>query len=149
MSLVLCAQTAELADDCSNWSQKASWSKPVPLRLSKRGDSIPHTSKEGSTLLAGIGSTGSAGVRMNLCIAWEDELQTSLGELLSLVSLPVELSIVDQWPRILTGVLREANGALDRLDDSHFAEYLRVERQRAGSGRRTRRWPFPIVRFLQ
>ena len=47
---------------------------------------IPRTSMEGSTLLAGIGSTESAGVRMNLCTAWEGELRTSLGEWLSLVS---------------------------------------------------------------
>jgi len=45
-------------------------------------DFVPRTSRAGSTLLAGIGSMGSAGVRMSLCIAWGDELRTSPGELL-------------------------------------------------------------------
>lgn len=46
------------------------------------GDLVPHTSREGSTPLVGIGSMGSAGVRMNLCIAWEDGLPTFPGGLL-------------------------------------------------------------------
>ena len=68
-------------------------------------DLVPRTSREGSTLLAGIGSTGSEGVHMNLCIAWEDALPTFPGGLLESGQLSCQsfwLSI--NGPRILPEV---------------------------------------------
>lgn len=53
------------------------------IALKHHRDPIPHTSKEGSTRLAGIDSRGSEGVHMSLCTAWGDGPQTSPGGLLA------------------------------------------------------------------
>lgn len=101
----------------------------------KSRDLVPHTSREGSTLVAGTGSEGSKDAHMSLCIAWEGGLRTFPGGLLGDVNLLPKLLIAAQWLRILTGRVREAHGTLDRLDDSHFIDIegsRRKERGRRG-----------------
>ena len=110
----------------------------------KTRDLVPHTSREGSTLVAGIGSEGSKGARTSLCIAWEGGLRTFPGGSLGEVNFLPKLLIAGQWLRILTGGVREAHGTLDRLDDSHFIG-IEVVDAKNGEGEAGQVWRFPLV----
>lgn len=100
--------------------------------ISSGGGPIPRTSREGSILPVGIGSTGSRGVRTSHGIAKEDGRRTSLAERQLYQDVnksspsddsrtpPIKLPIDKK--RKHTGGVPKPNGALDCLSNSHLVQ---------------------------